>query len=363
MKNISNRELMFLVMSNIIGIGILSMPNTIAKTTLFSDGWIVLLLAGAISAVMGWTCTKLSSQFPKQSFFEYTSTLISKPFAFILTIIAVCIYLCMAAYEARGISLVVNIYLLDQTPLPIIALAFLLIISYGLSISRVALLRLNIGFLLIVLVILLFLMVLSINIMQLTNLYPIFVTPPKNYFTSMADTAFTFSGFEIVLFYTSLIQKPNQAPKHVVKGILILTFIYILVYLVCILVLSQPVLKNLTYPVIELGKEIEIHGGFLERFDAMFFTAWVVKLFTTTIMYIDISLIALCSIFKTIHKKTFIFILMPIIYFIAFIPSGMEEVNKFGYNLSLFNLGFLIFVPTFLLILIFIKRKMHLNGN
>ncbi|WP_100617977.1 GerAB/ArcD/ProY family transporter [Bacillus cereus] len=359
MNNISNTELMLLVMSNIIGIGILSMPNMIANKTLFSDGWIVLLLAGFISAILGWICTKLSAQFPKHSFFEYTSTLISKPFAFILTLMAVCMYLCMAAYEARGISIVVNIYLMDDTPLEIIALVFLLVITYGLSISRIALLRLNIWFLLIVLVVLLFLITLNINIMKLENLFPIFVTAPNNYLKSMENTAFTFSGFEIVLFYTSLIQKPKQAPKYVFKGILLLTLIYILIYLVCVLVLSQPVIKDLTYPVIELGKGIQIRGGFLERFDALFFTTWVIKLFTTTIMYIDISLIAFCSIFKTISKKTFIFIFMPVIYCIAFIPSSMSELSKFGYKLSLFNLGYLILVPACLLILTFIKRYLN----
>ncbi|TKH23818.1 spore gernimation protein GerLB [Bacillus wiedmannii] len=356
MKNISSLELMFLVMSNIIGIGILSTPNTISKTTLFSDGWVVLLLSGCIAATLGWICTKLSAYFPQKSFFEYTSSLVSKSVACILTAIAICIFICMAGYETRAISVVVSIYLTDGLSLQIIAFLFLLPITYGLCGSRIALLRLNIWFLLITLSVLILLFLLNINLIDITRLFPILQTPPIDYITSMRHTAFTFSGFEIVLFYTSLISKPKNAPRYVVRGVFLVIAIYIIIYLMCISLFSQNVTQVLTYPVIELGKGLEI-DEFLERFDILFFFTWIITLFTTTVMYIDISLIALSSIFKKIKKQTFVFILMPIIYFIAFIPQGMGNLNQFGYILSLVNFSFMLIIPAVLLLITCIKKS------
>lgn len=58
MKKFGSREIGFAVSSTIIGIGALSMPRDIANQTLFSDGWIILLLGGLICAVLGWFCNE-----------------------------------------------------------------------------------------------------------------------------------------------------------------------------------------------------------------------------------------------------------------------------------------------------------------
>ncbi|MEM5640887.1 GerAB/ArcD/ProY family transporter [Bacillus toyonensis] len=50
---------------------------------------------------------------------------------------------------------------------------------------------------------------------------------------------------------------------------LVVVLLYTITYLICICVFSQSVVQELVYPVLELGKEVEI-GEFLERFDAFF---------------------------------------------------------------------------------------------
>ncbi len=63
-EEIGSREIGFAVSSTIIGIGALSMPRDIANQTLFSDGWIILLLGGLICAVLGWFVTRVAILFP-----------------------------------------------------------------------------------------------------------------------------------------------------------------------------------------------------------------------------------------------------------------------------------------------------------
>lgn len=62
-EEIGSREIGFAVSSTIIGIGALSMPRDIANQTLFSDGWIILLLGGLICAVLGWFVTRVAIYF------------------------------------------------------------------------------------------------------------------------------------------------------------------------------------------------------------------------------------------------------------------------------------------------------------
>nr|WP_255292947.1 GerAB/ArcD/ProY family transporter [Bacillus toyonensis] len=54
------------------------------------------------------------------------------------------------------------------------------------------------------------------------------------------------------------------------SALLVVVMLYTITYLICICVFSQSVVQELVYPVVELGKELEI-GEFLERFDAFFY--------------------------------------------------------------------------------------------
>lgn len=349
-------ELAILVICNICGIGLLSLPNTIANGTLFADGWVILLGSGLVVVILGWVSTKLSTCFPKMSFYEYTSTLVSKPVAFFVSVIAICIYLCIAAYEVRSISMIVNLYLMENTDFKIIAFCFVLILSYGLCGSRMALVQFCIVGLYIVIVALILSFMLNINNLDFTHLFPILKTPPIGYIHALKKSGFAFLGFEVVLYYSFLINNPKKAPVYVVSALLVVVLLYTITYLVCICIFSQSVVKQLVYPVLELGKEVDI-GEFLERFDALFFMTWIITIFSTTIIYIDMIVIVLTSIFKKEKKQTFVFILMPIVYMISIFPNSQEEVRHFGNMATTVNFFYILIIPPILLLITFVKKE------
>lgn len=198
--------------------------------------------------------------------------------------------------------------------------------------------------------VLIFLMLLTINLWDSSNLFPI-LQPPLNYISSMKQKSFPFWGFEIVLFYTNLFSNPKNVRSYTSSGIAVLTLLYILIYLTCVIVISQPVLKELPYPVIELGKTIEIKGGFFERFDVRFFTVWIMTLFTTVGIYIDVAIFILKSIYPKRNKHTFIFVIIPIVYFFTLRPKNSTELAKFERILSYLNIIFITIIPTLLLLI------------
>ncbi|MCU5556953.1 spore germination protein [Bacillus cereus] len=360
-RSLTSIELASLVICNICGIGLLSLPNTIANGTLFADGWVILLGSGLVVVILGWISTKLSTYFPQMSFYEYTSTLVSKPVAFLVSVIAICIYLCIAAYEVRSISMIVNLYLMENTDFKIIAFCFVLILSYGLCGSRMALVQFCIVGLYIVIVALILSFMLNINNLDFTHLFPILKTPPIGYIHALKKSGFAFLGFEVVLYYSFLINNPKKAPVYVVSALLVVVLLYTITYLVCICIFSQSVVKQLVYPVLELGKEVDI-GEFLERFDALFFMTWIITIFSTTIIYIDMIVIVLTSIFKKEKKQTFVFILMPIVYMTSIFPNSQEEVRHFGNMATTVNFFYILIIPPILLLITFVKkRKMHIN--
>ena len=165
-EEIGSREIGFAVSSTIIGIGALSMPRDIANQTLFSDGWIILLLGGLICAVLGWFVTRVAILFPKQNFVQYTSAHLTKPVAYTISSILVLTFAALTAYESRMISVISQTYLFSDTPIQLLSFFFLLVVIYGIAGSRAALLRLNVIFLPIVLIAIVLLSLLNINLVN-----------------------------------------------------------------------------------------------------------------------------------------------------------------------------------------------------
>ncbi|MCE0554582.1 endospore germination permease [Bacillus thuringiensis] len=210
--------------------------------------------------------------FPKQNFVQYTSAHLTKPVAYTISCILVLTFAALTAYESRMISVISQTYLFSDTPIQLLSFFFLLVVIYGIAGSRAALLRLNVLFLPIVLIAIVLLSLLNINLMEINNLLPAFQTKVSQYAVGVKNSIFTFIGFEVALFYAVLLndKTAKKAPMAVAKAVMVNVLSYILIYVTCISVFTYMTTRGLTYPTIELGKEIEIGGGFLERFDAIF---------------------------------------------------------------------------------------------
>ncbi|HDR7792943.1 TPA: endospore germination permease [Bacillus luti] len=361
-EEIGSRELGFAVSSTIIGIGALSMPRDIAMQTLFSDGWIILLIGGLICACFGWCVTKIAILFPKQNFFQYTSAHLTKPVAYVVSIVLVLTFAALTAYESRKISIISQTYLFSDTPIQWLSFFFLLVVIYGISGSRTALLRLNILFLPIVLIAIVFLFLLNVNLMEVDNLLPVFQTHMSQYVIGIKDSVFTFIGFEVALFYAAMLndKAAKKAPLAVAKAIMVTVLSYILIYVTCISVFTYMTTRGLTYPTIELGKEIEIGGGFLERFDAIFFTTWIITIYNTTAMYYDVASLLFCAMFPKVKKQIFIFVSAPIIFMVNMLPGNLDTLSNYGTYLAWIDMGLIVLVPLLVFIVYKIKRR---NGG
>ena len=360
-EEIGSREIGFAVSSTIIGIGALSMPRDIADQTLFSDGWIILLLGGLICAVLGWFVTRVAILFPKQNFVQYTSEHLTKPVAYTISIILVLTFVALTAYEVRKIAIISQTYLFSDTPIQLLSFFFLLVVVYGIAGSRAALLRLNVLFLPIVLIAIVLLSLLNINLMEINNLLPAFQTKVSQYAVGVKNSIFTFIGFEVALFYAVMLNDTaKKAPMAVVKAVMVNVLSYILIYVTCISVFTYMTTRGLTYPTIELGKEIEIGGGFLERFDAIFFTTWIITIYNTTAMYYDVASLLFCAMFPKVKKHIFIFVSAPMIFMLNMIPGNLDTLSNYGTYLAWVDMGFVVLAPLLVFIVYKIKRR---NGR
>src|SRR5690625_4857940 len=333
-EKINDGGIMIAVASMVIGVGVLALPKDLTVVTKFADGWVVILIGGAIVTFFTWLAARLATRFPHQSFMSYATLITAKPVSVVLTFLFSISYLCIASFQIRKIADISKHYLLNETPMEVIAFVFFLVVIYAVSGSSIGLLRLNMLFLPIIIFIALVIITFNITWFDIGNLLPVFKTSFSGYTKGLQASILGYGGFSIVLFYMALVKNPKKTAKKVAMGMVFPIGLYLLLFISVMSVYGHSVTKNLLYPTIELAKTVDIPGGLFERFESVFFVIWLMAIFNTTTMAFDLAVISMKSIFKNISKMKTIFILAPIIYFFSMFPNNLMEVNKFGTYLS-----------------------------
>src|SRR5699024_10211356 len=313
-----------------------------------ADGLFLILAGGGIASILIWLMAKFASTFRQQTFFNFTASVLSKPIAVIICFLYAIHYILLAAYEVRKLTDITQHYLLEETPMEVLALAFLLVVMYAVSGSRAGIFRLNAMFMPFVLVISLAIMIFNIQLIETSNLFPVFKTSASDNFKGlfMMIAIFIVGGVGVVLFYSSFVESNTKLSKLAVAGTGVPVLLFFLFYFVAIGVFGNNVTGNLLYASVELGKAVEIPGGVLERFESIFFVIWIMTIFNLSVMITDISVVALQSIFTNVKKIHLLLILTPIIFFISMLPHNVEEIGLFGKGLAFSVLIFsLIILP------------------
>ncbi|NQX65337.1 endospore germination permease [Paenibacillus alba] len=354
-REIGFLDMVITISSMIIGVGVIMLPRDLAKTVQSSDGWVSIFFAGIIAAGFAWLLAYIATHFSKQGYFAYATAAVTKPLAIVAVFSLSAYFLCFAAYEVRAIANISKQYLFENTPVEVISLAFLLVVVYGVSGARVGLIRLNILFIPIVITITVLVLLFSLGIVDSKELKPFLITDWKAITVGIKNTTFSLLGFEIILFYITLMNRPKDAPKAVVFGILLPVILYAAIYLVCVGVFSQMTLQEITYPAVELAKEMQIPGEFFERFESIFFTIWIMTVFTTTVMAFDCAVFALHSIFPKKKHIKLVFLLSPVIYLFCMFPKNLTDFGKISSVITHYGVIVSILFP----IIIFMVAKLR----
>lgn len=353
---ISGREFSVALPSVIIGVSILDLPRTVASVTSYSDGWIPILVMGIVFTLFALLAVKVASYFPDQSFVSYTSYLLSRPVAIVFSFVTMFLLIAISSLATRSLAYISQQYLFEKTPMEALALCFILVVTYAISGERAGIFRLNMLFLPIILVVFIFVALFNMKWYDASNYLPLFKTSAKGYAKGILNTFGSYTGFGIGLFYTFLVRNPKKITKGVVAGMSVTIIFYLFIFLASIGVYGNLATSNLQFPTIELAKRVDIPGGIFERIDAFIFSIWIMAIFNTVTIMLDITLLLFCSIFKKANKKIIAFILAPIVFYISMFPQQTDEVDQWASVLSIVSVSFICFVIVSLFLVAKIKE-------
>ncbi len=353
---ISHIQLRGLIVSNVVGVGILALPNSLANNV-ENNGWFVIIISGTLFIGIFMLYDQIFKLYPGKDFFEIAKETLG--FFYYPSIMVLLLYFILfAAVIARNLGELMKIFLLQTTPISVIIIVFLVVSTYISSheIDSVA----RLGYILYPIVIIFTGVIVAISLAKadFTHLLPVLRTDLKSIVKGIGTSAFSFYGIEIALFAIPYVEDRDKVLRSGVVGIVTVTLIYILLYVITITHFSIEQVKTTVYPILLLVRQTDLPGFFLENLDGIVIALWVLVVFDTMVPNYFAAAKVLSKTFKTKHHKSFVLGLIPVILVISMLPENFivlqNTVQKYQHILAVFTL---LLIPMCILISGYIRKK------
>lgn len=340
----------------VLGAGILTLPRSVTESIQTPDGWMSVLLGGAVIILVVLFMVKLSQQFPGNTIYQYSKRIVGTIPASVLCLLLILYFIIIAGFEIRVLAEVTLFFLLEGTPIWAVVIPFIWVGTYlvfgGInSIARVFQIIFPIS-----IIILLLSYSLSIKLFDLNHLRPVLSEGMLPVIKSLKSTILVFTGCEVVMTLVAHMQHPKRAVKAMVAGIGIPILLYLLTVVMVIGGMSTDAVLRSTWPTIDLLRSFEVAGLFFERFEFPFLVIWMMQMFCAfTSFYFNASL-GISQVFQ-IKIHPVILGLIPVIFIAAIVPKRMNDVFGLGDAIGIMGIILFVLLPVILSVVFIIRKK------
>lgn len=354
---ISNIQIKGLIVSTVIGVGILSLPNTLVLA-MGNDGWIAIVLTGILFIPILTAITYLFKVNPNKDFFEIGDETLGTVIFTICKLIFLIYIIIFLSYVSRRLGELVKAFLLPTTPIEVIIFAFILVTSFMSSLEIDNIVRAGYFIYPLIIIFAFLIILISIPKSDFSNILPVFDSDLKALPKGIKEAFFSFTGFEMILFALPYVDEKEKTLKTSIYSIGIITMIYVLTFIMTLTHFSIKQVERQTYPLLQLVKQINLPGYFLENLDGLIMALWVIVVFATMAPPYFAAGKILSKTFKTKSHKYFIWALIPIIYLISLYPENPIQVHKTMLKYyNIFAFISIVIIPALILTVNIVRKK------
>lgn len=341
----------------------------IGSTTLFAlgikakqDAWIVILFSLIIGLGLIWIYTELQKNFPEKNYAEIIISILGKPLGTPLALLYALYWLWPAARNLREFGELINISLLQSTPLFIILLTFVLTSLYFLVLGVEVLGRTSEVTLPIVVVFLLsvFVMIYISGQVDFYNLKPILadgiIPVIKAAFPNVA--MFPFGEIFIFSMYWHYVNQNQLVRRTTILVAIFSGLLLSLTLLFHISVLGVEYTSISIIPLLEVIKLINI-GDIITNIDALgVIIMFLGGFYKMSLFFYGVTLI-IATIFNIKNFKLLLSITGIILLWVSIIfePSYIYHRWMTPFDTNYFYIVFLNIIPTLLLLIHWVKKN------
>ncbi len=340
---ITSKQLIFIIIGSTIATGVLSLPRT-ASTNVGPDGWLAVLLGSLVPLLSLLMIVRLGRLFPDKTLIEISYLLLGKFFGFFINIGFIAHIVFFESIPLRVGTEFTSVYILPKTPTSVIALMIIIAAIYVARKGAKVIGRLN-EILFYILLLDLLLLLPTLKGVDYTNILPLGEAGFLQIAQESLKTSFSYGGIEILLVIYPMVTRKDEVLKAGVVALSIITCIYVLITVVCLLVFGSEMIQHLIWPSLTLLKTV--HFPVIDRLEFFFLALWLLMIPRPFINLCFAGSFSLTQVLKLDLNKYYplmVIIVGLAIYVVALIPKNIVEVAKFatygGYSFLIIGLGY-----------------------
>lgn len=326
---ISSYQVGVLVYLTVLGVGILTLPASMAKEV-ENDGWILAILAGLLCIGLVYIMCKVGEKFPQNGLVGTLKILFGKFFGVILAIPILFYFLLFASLETRIFGETVKLFLLSRTPLEFIMLPLVIVAIILARLGIEPVVRFFEAVTPTILFALVVLAVIAITNTDFSNLKPVFSHDILSFAMGVKSALFAYAGFEVLLIVFPFIKEPNKAFKASRNAIFLLIIAYVVVIVESYAKFGVKLAQSFMYPTMSMIKASDVPGAFIERIEGLLEALWVLFVYTSIVSLLYSLSVVAKDIFGHIEAKHFLAIFLPFIYLTSLIGDSIIDMMKYG---------------------------------
>lgn len=310
---ISPSQLTLTLVGSMLGIGILTIANDVVKYAK-QDGWMSCILGAVYPAYMIFIANYMCKKFPKDNILKLSKKCLGKFLGNFLNIIFISYFVLLVTEVASGISNILRIYMVpflkNYQALLVILLTPAFIAYKGIkTLGRINELIFYLS------IMIFFIPIAVLKHGSFLNLMPVFGSGLINIVKASKETAFAYSGIEILFLIYPYLQNSKDLKKSSLKSIFIIMIIYTWVTFAVIYYLSADIAPKFFWSTVVMSEAIVI--PVINNFRYIFMMLWSFIMLKTMANYYYATVYGLSQLTSIAKRKTFVYLIYPLLFYIS----------------------------------------------
>lgn len=354
---ISSRQLILLIFTSRIIIGITSLPVLVAPPA-NQDVWTSILFAFPIDLFLAGPVYLLSKRFPNQTFYEYSQTILGNTGRWV-GILYVYFFLHCAATCLSQFSEFFTTSVMPETPYLYFVITLTLISAYAVRQGIEVLGRLSELIAPLIMLGIIGIALLLAKDMDLKMLTPVLekgILPSLFGGLYVSTLMVEILGFAILL---PFLNDPQKTKRVFIYSIFLITLFGWIIAFSVLTIFGAELAKNLTFPFYSAVRVVNV-GDFLERLESVHVATWILGMFIKASLSYYLAVLGLAQLFRLKDYKPLILPMGTLIIPLAIIiGTNIIELRKFtSYKIfTWFSLFFIFIIPSALYLTAIIRKK------
>ena len=349
-KILNGYHVIFLVQNSLVGMGLLSINNSLSPLG-YSQWWVPLLF-GVIANLTLIPMIWLGLQFKDDDLFtiheKLLGKLVGKSLNFVLLLYAIVLF---AAVLESYLELIQISILPERTKtghLILFVLMTVFIVRGGIkSLARFCILTFFLtGWMV-------YFLRWGFEDGEIQHLLPLFNFTGKEFWDATKGGFNSLVGYELIMIFFPYIRQPDKAFKHATMGIWISVFFYFTVAITAVMYFTEWQLEHIQFPVLKLFQAVDL--SFVERIDKLGVSLWVFLILTTAGAYLWMAKKGVDSL-RDKNSQYHIYAVAILTYIVINLPVSQTVRNTFYEKAFYFSYG-LILWPILLCLVHLIRKK------